>query len=394
MDVIKTADVAIIGGGVIGTGIAYFLTRRNFGRIVVLEQETMGSGSTGRSVASIDLFSHHPAAMVLQVRAYEVFSHFEEIFESECGLATTGLGVLARLDQAAALRQAAGLVEAAGVEVQLMTPAEFARLEPAADVSDLVSICYVAAAGYADPMLTTNALAAAARRAGVVIEQGRKVTGLRRVGAKVAGLDTTAGPVAAPLVVSAAGPWSGQLLKGFGLSDLGLYACEHPVVSMQRPTDFGPAHLSILDLPNQTYARPETGNLTLAGSMDPAIGYDPIEPEHSYGQVTSKYTFWVAERLVRRYPALAACELRQGWLGLMTISPDWQPVLGALPEAPGLYCATGFSGQGFKISPAVGDLMAGLIAGEATAAELLAPFRPTRFAEGQPLAANEFGALG
>jgi sarcosine oxidase subunit beta len=200
--------------------------------------------------------------------------------------------------------------------------------------------------------------------------------------------------VTAPVVVSAAGPWSGHLLKAFGLSDLGLYACEHPVIPMQRSADFGPAHLSILDLPQQIYARPETGNLTLAGSMDPAIGYDPIEPENFRGQVTSEYTLWVAERLAQRYPALEAGELCQGWSGLMTISLDWQPVLGALPEISGLYCATGFSGQGFKISPAVGDLMAGLIAGEAEAAKLLAPFRPTRFAEGQPLTANEFGALG
>jgi sarcosine oxidase subunit beta len=134
--------------------------------------------------------------------------------------------------------------------------------------------------------------------------------------------------------------------------------------------------------------------LILAGSIDPSVGYDPIAPEDFQGQVTSEYTLWVAERLIQRYPALEASSLQQGWSGLMTISPDWQPVLGALPQLSGLYCATGFSGQGFKISPAVGDLMAGLIAGEAEAAKLLAPFRPTRFIEGQPLVINELGTLG
>jgi glycine/D-amino acid oxidase-like deaminating enzyme len=127
--------------------------------------------------------------------------------------------------------------------------------------------------------------------------------------------------------------------------------------------------------------------------MDASVGYDPVEPEEDHGQITSDYTYWTAERLVRRYPAMAASELRGGWSGLITTSPDWQPVLGALAEVSGLYIAGGFSAQGFKISPAVGDLMAGLIAGEAEAAALLAPFRPGRFAEGQPFPMGEFGTL-
>lgn len=394
MGSVETADVVIIGGGVIGASTAYYLARRKLGRIVLLERETLGSGSTGRSVASIDLFSHHPAALALQARAYEVFAHFEEIFGQECGLVITGLAVLGGSEHAAGLQQAALSAGAAGIEADLLSPAEFAALEPAADVTGLASIYYAPLGGYADPMLTTNAFAGAARHSGVIFQQGRPVTGLRRQGGQVAGVETASGPIAAPVVVSAAGPWSQRLLKLFGLSDLGLYACDHPVISMHGPADVGPPQLSLLDLPHQTYARPETGHLTLAGSMDRSVGYEPIELENFRGQAAAEYTFWVAERLVQRYPALEASELRQGWSGLMTISPDWQPVLGAIPEARGLYIATGFSGQGFKIGPAVGDLMAGLIAGEAEAAELLAPFHPSRFAEGRPLAKSEFGALG
>jgi sarcosine oxidase subunit beta len=394
MSSVETADVVIIGGGVIGASAAYYLARRKPGRIVLLERETLGSGSTGRSIASIDLFSHHPAALALQARAYEVFAHFEEIFGQECGLVTTGLAVLGGSEHAAGLQQATLSAETAGIEARLLSPAEFTALEPAADATDLALIYYAPRGGYADPMLTTNAFAGAARQAGVILQQGRPVTGLRRQGDRVSGVETVTGPIAAPVVVSAAGPWSQRLLKTFGMDDLGLYACEHPVISLQGPPDFGSPQLSLLDLPYQSYARPETGHLTLAGSMDRSVGYDPIELEDFRGQAGAEYIFWVAERLVQRYPALEASQLRPGWSGLMTISPDWQPVLGAIPEAPGLYIATGFSGQGFKIGPAVGDLLAGLIAGEAEAVELLAPFRPSRFAEGQPLAKSEFGALG
>jgi sarcosine oxidase subunit beta len=389
----ETAEAVIIGGGVIGVTIAYHLARRNFGRIVLLEREVLGSGSTGRSVASIDLFSHQPAAIALQAHAYEVFANFEALFGEECGLVTTGLAVLAGAEHAAGLQQTVQSAQAVGIEAHLLSPAEFAALEPAAEVDNLSAIYYAPGGGYVDPMLTTNAVAAAARRLGVVIQQGRAVTGLKQVRPGMVEVETSTGPLAAPVVVSAAGPWSGRVLNAFGLSDLGLYACQHPVISLHLPSEVGAPRLSILDLPFQTYARPETGGLTLAGSMDRMVGYDPIEPD-DHGRVTDDYTFWTAERLVQRYPALEMAELRQGWSGLMTISPDWQPILGAVPDVPGLYLATGFSGQGFKISPAVGDLMAGLIAGETEAAQLLAPFRPTRFNEGQPLAANEFGALG
>lgn len=394
MDTPNTADAVIIGGGIIGISTAYYLAQRHFGRIIVLERETLGSGSTGRSVASIDLFSMQPAAIKLQAHAYHIFSNFDEFIGDACGYETTGFAVLGGPEHVADLQQAATVTNAAGIAAHLLTPAEFVALEPAAHIEDLALICHVPAAGYSDPALTLNAYAAAARRAGVIIRQEQPVIGLVQQNGGVTGVETPSGRIAAPVVVCAAGPWSGQLLKTFGLDNLGLYAVRHPVIAMQGAAEAEVPRLSILDLPLNTYARPETGGLTLAGSITPAVGYDPVEPADKDERVTSEYTFWAAERLVQRYPSLESGEIRPGWSGLMSISPDWQPVLGAIPDVSGLYCAAGFSGQGFKISPAVGDLMAGLLAGEANAAELLHPFRPTRFAENQPLTTSGVVALG
>lgn len=390
----NTADAVIIGGGIIGVSLAYYLAQRKFGRIIVLERQVLGSGSTGRSVASVDLFSLQPAAIKLQVHAYEIFAHFEELIGDACGFVTTGFAALAGPKHTADLQKAVAVTSAAGIDARLLTPIDFAALEPAASIEDLASICYVSAAGYGDPALTLNAYAAAARRGGVEIQQGQRATGLVQQSGRVAGVETTAGIIVAPVVVCATGPWSGHLLKTFGVDNLGLYAVRHPVIAMQGSEDYDSPRLSILDLPNDTYARPETGGLTLAGSITPAMGYNPVDPGDKDERVTAEYTFWAAERLVRRYPSLEGGQLHPGWSGLMTISPDWQPVLGTIPEVSGLYCATGFSGQGFKISPAVGDLMAGLLAGEFEAAELLNPFRPTRFAENQPLTTSGVVALG
>ena len=390
----KTADVVIIGGGIIGVSLAYYLARRNFGRIVVLERETLGCGSTGRSVASIDMFSMQSAAIKLQAYAYEIFSNFKELIGDECGLVTTGFAALGGPEHIDDLQKAVAVTTAAGIDAHLLTPTEFAAIEPAANTEDLASICYVPSGGYSDPALTLNAYAAAARRAGVVIQQGKSVTGLIQQSGHITGVKTKTETIAAPIAICAAGPWNGQLLTSFGVDDLGLYAVRHPVIAMKGPADIGLPQLSILDLPYDTYARPETGGLTLAGSITPTMGYDPVEPEDTDERVNAEYTFWAAERLVQRYPSLESGELHPGWSGLMAISPDWQPVLGAIPELSGLYCAGGFSGQGFKISPAVGDLMAGLLAGESEAMELLAPFRPTRFAENQPLTTSGVVALG
>jgi sarcosine oxidase subunit beta len=390
----KTVEVVIIGGGIIGLSLAYYLAQRRVGRIIVLEREVLGSGSTGRSVASVDLFSLQPAAIRLQRHAFDIFANFAELIGDDCGFVTSGTVVLAGPDQAADLAKGLAVSRAAGIEAQQLQPAEFLALEPAANIEDLAAIGYMPAGGYADPMLTLNSYAAAARRVGVLIRQGQVVTALARQKGCVSGVETTAGTIAAPVVVGAAGPWSGQLLQAFGLAGLGLTAVRHPVLAMQSPAGRKPPRFSILDLPHGTYARPETGGLTLAGSLDPAVGYDPVEPDEFQEGVPPDYTLWVAERLVQRYPLLESAQLRPGWSGLMSISPDWQPLLGAIPEVTGLYWASGFSGQGFKISPAVGDLLAGLLAGEAEASQLLAPFRPARFAENEPLTASGVVALG
>ena len=126
----------------------------------------------------------------------------------------------------------------------------------------------------------------------------------------------------------------------------------------------------------------------IAGEFLELLPKDALSPETTSdreGYVHEDYILWAMERLVRRFPALALSEIGGGWSGIMTITPDWQPALGNWPECPNLYCAAGFSGKGFQISPAVGGLMAGLITGDQEASKLLAPFTPTRFVDGHLL---------
>jgi sarcosine oxidase subunit beta len=193
------------------------------------------------------------------------------------------------------------------------------------------------------------------------------------------------GEISAGAVVVAAGPWTRDFLQRDGLA-LPLQPQHHDAVLLDCPPEASP-RTSILDLIHQVYARPETGGLTVAGSLDMAVGYGDIEADDECPAPPLDYGLWVWERLVRRYPGMQRGSLRRGWSGPTIVSPDGQPLLGPLP-LKALYCATGFSGAGLKIAPAVGDLLAGLVAGEAHAAQALHPFRPSRFAEGQPFVAQ------
>jgi sarcosine oxidase subunit beta len=393
----ETADAVIIGGGVIGVSIAYYLARRQFGRIVLLERDSLGGVSTGRSVASIDLLTLHPQSTVLYALSDAFFRRCDELLGEECGLVETGSIVLAGPEQEDELLAAVKHMQAAGVDVQSLSMETLSSLEPMAVLNDVAAASYIPQAGYADPVLMTQALAGAARRMGVDIRQGREVTGLRRMGKRITGVDTESGSIETRVVIVAAGAWSGELLRTVGI-ELGLQPVRHPVVCLRRPPDFGPSHHSLLDLTSGIYARPESGGLTLLGSIDPHVGYDPIDPDDGAGYVHDDYIFWTMERLTSRYPALAESELCKGWAGIMTISLDWQPVIGDWLDFPGLYCATGFSGRGFQIGPSSGDLLAGLITGDSTAAGHLAPFNPSRFADGRLSHPNKeserFGLLG
>ncbi len=391
----ETADVIIVGGGVMGASIAWHLAQRQAGRIVLLERAALGSGSTGRSVASIDGLTFQSHAVELFARSAAFFRQGDALLDAPCGFVQTGSVVLAGAEQEAGLITAVAHMQTAGVNIQLLTPEELAGLEPNMAFGGVTAASYAPQAGYADPVLTTQAFAGAARRLGVDVQQGRAVTGLRREGRRIVGVDTAVGSIAAPIVIVAAGAWSDPLLRTVAIQ-LDLQPVRHPVVCLRRPSTFGPAHHSLLDLTLGIYARPETGGLTLLGSLNPQVGYDPINPDGGPGYVPDDYLLWTMERLTQRYPALVRGELLTGWAGIMTISPDWQPVIGGWPDVTGLYCATGFSGQGFQISPAVGDFLAALIAGDRVSQ--LVPFSPDRLTAGQLLrtkqAAEPYGLLG
>jgi sarcosine oxidase subunit beta len=246
---------------------------------------------------------------------------------------------------------------------------------------DLVGACYEPEAGYADPVAATMAFAHQARRLGAQIRQHTRVAALLVEGGRIRGVrleDET--EVEARAVIVAANIWGVALLRAIGL-DLPVHASRHPCVLFQQPPGFGPQHPILLDFSNGLYLKPEGADLTLAGTLDELEDRD-VDPDRYNTLPTHEEMALFADRTARRLPAMADATLQSGYAGIYDVSADWQPFIDEVPGITGLFCALGFSGHGFKLSPVVGELVADMVRGRSTPGIDRDVFRIDRFATG------------
>ena len=212
---------------------------------------------------------------------------------------------------------------------------------------------------------------------GVLRERGAEVTAIRQAGGRVTGVATASGEeIAAPVVVNAAGLWSPGLARLAGV-ELPIVIGRHPVFVLQRDSGFGRAHMVYLDLHGGSYVKPETGGLTLTGSLTDDETQHPMDPELLGAETGFEEAEAVLERTSRALPALGSARYTRGWAGAFDITPDWMPILDESP-VKGFWIAAGMSGHGFKLAPAVGEMMAAVITGSVPPVSP-APFRLSRF---------------
>ena len=309
-------------------------------------------------------------------RSLDVFQRFGDAVGGDAGY--VACGVLIGVSQAMRPKLETNLAmqRGLGIRAEIVEPGDVARVEPAIDPAGLGAVLWEPESGYGDPTAVTLAYADAARRRGVTIEQGVEVTALRVEGARVRGVDTSGGAIDTPIVVNAAGLWSPRVARLAGI-ELPIVIGRHPVFVVERGTAIA-AHRVYLDLAGGSYARPETGGLTLTGSLTDDETEHPMDPELLGAEAGFEEASVVLERTGRAMPQLADAHYRRGYAGAFDITPDWMPILDQTGPT-GFFTAAGMSGHGFKLSPAVGEMMAALITG-ATPPISAAPFRLDRFA--------------
>lgn len=354
----NSADIIIIGGGIVGSSIAWHLTELGCRDIVVLEREShTGKGSTGKSMGGVRAQFSMPMNIRMSMYSIPFFRDFEEITGFESGYRNQGyLFVATQPAHLEYLRANYACQMEQGLStVQLLSPEDVTRLAPEIRSDDVIGGSFCSTDGFVDPHSVMSGFMSRAEQRGARLQRETEVTAIRADANGVTGVETNQGFIASRVVVNAAGAWAGLVAR---LAHVNLPV--EPLRRMLVPTEpFDKvSHLSpmVVDMGSGFHYRPEGRGLLLAWC-------DPDETPGFKTDFDRGFIEKILTRGVDRLPCLEEAEVnpRRPWAGLYEMTPDHHPVLGAVDQLPGFYLANGFSGHGVMHSPATGKILADLI---------------------------------
>ncbi|MGH7724462.1 MAG: NAD(P)/FAD-dependent oxidoreductase [Candidatus Eiseniibacteriota bacterium] len=346
------ADVVIVGAGCIGASIAYHLAARGVAPLVLEREKMAGTGSTGHCAGGVRQQFSSPVNVRLSKVSIEAFARMKEELEYEGDLYWP-VGYLFCLTDPARFEQFerdAAMQKAQGVPVEVLTPADVARRWPVLRTDDLVGATFCPTDGLADPHAVTAAYYAAAKKRGARFEFECELTGIKVTDGRVTAAVTSAGEVATPVIVNAAGPHAASIARFAGV-DLPVQPVRRQIFTTQPlgwlPHDFP----MVVDMGSRVYMHRESGGLLLGLA-------DRDEPPSFNTNIDFEFRDQVFLLGLERLPRLEEAEYRAGWAGLYEVTPDHNAILGPARGLPGFLLANGFSGHGFMHAPAVGLLIA------------------------------------
>lgn len=379
----QSFDVVIVGAGVIGCSSAFRLGERGM-KVCVLEKGTIGCGGTGRSSAIIRQHYSNELTARMALDSLRVFQQFDDLVGGDVGFTMTGFLAISSAADLAGLRSNVELQQRVGIATEIVDPEEMSRRFPFLNSQDLAAAAFEPEGGYADPHLTVNAFADAARRNGVEFRLNQAVTKIRMEHDRVVGVDTAGGRLNTPVVINCAGPWGGQVGAMAGL-ELPIRACRVQVAQFVRPRGHEAHHPVIVDFINGIYLRSEIGSITLAGVIDPSEADAVVDPDAFAEYMDDEFVTLVGEKMIARYPALIDAGSSGGYASIYSVTPDWHPIVDEIPGGSGNFVCTGFSGHGFKLAPAVGVMVADMVTCKSNPEYSNRLFRASRYAEGDPV---------
>jgi sarcosine oxidase subunit beta len=381
-------DAIVIGAGVIGTSIAFHLTERGL-KPVILERKHVGFGATGSSSGLVRMHYDLEVESRLAWASFQYFHNWGERVGGECGFRRTGFLHIEPADHVTQLRSNVEMHKRIGISTELITGADVKRLSPSFFTDDIEFAAYEPESGYADPMLTTNSFLTAAKERGAIYMQDCAVIGVQITGDKVTSVQTTRGDFSAPIIINAAGAWAGKVSDQFGIP-IPLDTWTHDVAHIRRPSQIG-EHPTVIDSTLSMYFRPDSGNLTLVALEDDSRLGESADT--ALGYVAKDFVERAIDRICKRIPAMETGSYHSSHVGRDSLTPDQRAIIGQT-NLQGYYLATGFSGTGFKLSPAVGLCVSELVLdGKASTVDISA-FTLTRFERGEHLKGeNNYGFI-
>jgi glycine/D-amino acid oxidase-like deaminating enzyme len=387
-DLETSADVVVLGAGVMGASIAFHLALRRAGKVLVLDKGDVASGGSGRSSALVRMHYSFPPEVDLAVRSLEIFRNWKDYVGRDGQFRQTGFVRIVPEGEIPRLEKNVEMQRSRSVDARVVDRRELREIAPTWNLDDVPYAAWEPGSGHGDGAGVATDFLERAREMGVTYRSQTRATAFTVANGRVTGVETDRGTVAAPVVVAATGPWSRPLFAHVGF-DLPVEGEYHEVAILKDTPGFPGVGPACIDGITTTYFRPEVGGLTLVGDFFGRRNADPDAFPQSAG---AESLAGLVARAVGRVPALEDAAIWRGVTGVYDVSPDFRPLIGPTPGVAGLYAVCGFSGMGFKISPAVGRCVAErILDGRATTADITA-FDPERFAKGRPIKAEfEYG---
>ncbi len=374
----QTYDAIVIGAGVMGASIAYNLSQRGL-KALILERQSIAVGATGASSGLVRMHYDIEVDSALAWQSFHFFKNWDERIGGDCGFHRTGFFQIVSPDKNEPLRGNVEMQKRLGIITDVISAADVKKLAPMFKTDNFELAAYEPESGYADPTSATNSFISHAKEKGTILIQDCEVTGIRVSGGKVVGVDSSRGSFDAPIVVDCAGTFADLIGRMVGV-EIPLITWSHDVAFVKRPAKVG-MHPTVIDDALLMYFRTE-GELTLIGLEDYNRMGEP--PESDLGRVDPEFVMRAIDRICERVEGMEEGSLHSTHVGRDGLTPDQRAIIDqAGPD--GFYIACGFSGTGFKLSPAVGICVAELILNGCAKFVDISSLNLGRFARGELL---------
>ena len=379
----ETADVVIIGGGIVGASVAWHVTESGCTNVLIVEREThQGKGSTGKSMGGVRAQFATTPNIQMSMYSIKFYAEFDERLGQPAGYRPQGYLFVATAEKHLnylrtnqKLQHSLGLTQAV-----MVTRDDIVSRVPQLRSDDILGGSFCPTDGFVDPYSVMTGFTTCAVERGARVWRACEVTAIHHDGTGILGVETTRGPVATRVVVNAAGPWAAQVAALAGI-DLPVEPLRRQLVPTE-PFD-GVSHEipMVVDMTNGFHFRPESLGFLLAWN-------DPDETPGFKTDFDASFIEKILDRAADRVPCFenVAVNPKRAWAGLYEVSPDHHCILGPVEDVPGFFCANGFSGHGAMHAPSTGRILADLITtGKTEVVTNVAALSPARFARGELL---------
>ena len=368
----RSADIVVIGGGVVGCSIAYQLARMGQRNVVIVEKNQVASGASGRCPGGFRQQWSTRADILLMSASIRMFTQLQDELEYPGDLEIRQIGYLFlsyNEDEMGQFRKNVELQRSLGVPVDVLGPQDAKSLVPFLDVSNVVGGTFCPLDGRGSPLMVTHAYATAAKRLGVELNTDTRVTGLITSDGRMTGVVTDRGTIEAPAVVTVAGTHTRDIARMLGI--------ELPIRPSRREAmiteKFDRPQVPALMSENLGYFQTPDGDF-LPDMRPPDV--ETLDISGTRGFLSRTATAWA-----KVLPPLAGVRIVRHWAGYYDMTPDAHPIVGSLPGTEGFYVAAGFSGHGFMMAPIIGKAMAEMLLGLPSSIDI-SELQADRFARG------------